>query len=82
MSHEERKPTKFPQEAEVPKHQKKAKKRKPYGIEYFSGYLGGWHNRTWYTTEKARDQALKDLLLKAESSFMLSADKPPRKVNR
>jgi hypothetical protein len=76
---EERKPTKFPQEAEVPKHQKKAQKRKPFGIEYFSNWFGGWTYRTWYPTTKARDQAFGDLDKKTDRGFRTTK---VRKIDR
>ena len=83
MSHEERKPTQFPEEADgVPKHQKKAHKRKPYGIEYFSRWFGGWGSRTWYPTAKARDQAFDDFTKKTETQSGFWAGKPARKIER
>lgn len=53
--------TKHSEIPEIPRHQKKAPKKKRYGIEYFSRWFGTWHNHTWYATAKARDQAFEDI---------------------
>jgi len=63
---------------DVPKHRKKAPKKKPFGIEYFRGYsLGGWTSHSWYATAKARDQAYDNLIIKTAN---IMAD--VRKVDR
>jgi hypothetical protein len=53
--------------------------KKPFGIESWREYSKTWGNRSWYATEKARDQAISDLRKKT------TIIKPPpvfRKVDR
>ena len=62
-------------EDDIPRHQKKASKKKPFGIQYLSGYC------RWYETRKARDQALHNLQTKpGQPSLILFAD--ARKIDR
>jgi len=44
---------------EIPRHQKKAPKKKSFGIEMY--YPTGWFIHRWYSTKKARDQAFDGL---------------------
>ena len=68
---------------EIPKHHKKAPKKKPYGIEYFrSGWIGGWTSHDWYATSKARDNAYDDLLRKTDSMPSTTLCSKIRKVER
>ncbi|MCK9558108.1 MAG: hypothetical protein M0R50_08735 [Candidatus Cloacimonetes bacterium] len=70
---------------EVPKHKKKAPKKKKYGIEYLrNGFCGNYSTCTWFATEKARDEAMKNFAAKTEkinSRFIIytSAKKIERK---
>jgi len=69
------------EDSEIPKHLKKATKKKPYGIEYFRGYsLGGWTSHSWYPTAKARDQAYDNLI--AKTNALLNTRSEVRKVER
>ena len=61
-------PRELDEAPEAPRHKKKAPKKKLFGIEYFSDWLGDWHNRTWYATSKARDQAYDDLIAKTNDT--------------
>ena len=82
MSHEKRRPDKEGLDTiEVPRHQKRAPKKKRYGIEYFSRWFNIWHNRTWYVTAKARDQAFESLADKT-SSLPNTMTSEARKVDR
>lgn len=65
---------------DVPKHQKRAPKKKPYGIEYFSDCLHRCGYRDWYATAKARDQAFDNLASKTEMMSFRTAD--ARKIDR
>ena len=53
-------------EDEIPKHQKQSQ-RKRFGLEWYNELLGKWYKFGWYTTEKARDQALESVLRKEAS---------------
>jgi hypothetical protein len=67
---------------DAPHHQKKAPKKKPFGIEYFRMLFGCWYGRCdWYATEKSRDQAFNNLVEKAERS-PFSIGSKIRKVHR
>jgi len=68
--------------SEIPRHQKKAPKKKPYGIEYFSNWFGCWECHNWYATKKARDDAFKNLITKTDGLTGMRATKMPRKVDR
>jgi hypothetical protein len=47
---------------EPPKHVKKAKKRaKRFGFEEWNARFNKWMHPRWFTTERARDQALHDM---------------------
>jgi hypothetical protein len=61
------------EEDDVPRHRKKSVKKKPFGIQHSDT------NFHWYLTEKARDQAFDNLLVKIESFHMIG---PPKKVDR
>jgi hypothetical protein len=69
-------------QADVPRHQKRAVKHKPYGIEQQSAWTGEWCLRQWYATRKARDQAFDDLTTKTTILRGTSLDTPVRKIDR
>jgi len=73
---------------EQPRHFKRATKprHKKYGIEQYSRWFHRWCGRTWYITEKARDQAFDNLMAKTDAVKKLKSINfefaPIRKVNR
>ena len=67
---------------EVPKHLKKAQRRKKYGISHWSRWFKKWCLPTWYTTEKARDQAFDNLTTKNTILRQSNYVNPMRKVDR
>jgi len=46
---------------------KKKVAKKPFGIESWNDSLQRWGNRSWYATNRARDQALVDLQKRCEA---------------
>jgi len=68
---------------DTPRHVKKATppRRKRWGIERWSTWFQEWWCAGWYTSERARDQALEDLQRHVRTVLR---DKAPRyrKVNR
>jgi hypothetical protein len=53
---------KEPLDVDVPKHHRKRKiKRKPFGIEHYSGWFQEWGPWKWYVSKSQRDIALEAL---------------------
>lgn len=69
---------------ELSLHRKKAlpPRRKKFGVEQWSRWLGKWCFPTWYVTEKARDQAYENLMTKTSPLRSLGHDLLARKVHR
>jgi len=67
---------------EIPKHHKRAakKKKKTFGIEYWSRWFKRWVSWKWYPTEQQRDQALADLI--THTHTLLRGKRQFRKVDR
>lgn len=90
MSHEERRPADMEisevlAEYDMDVCQRKATTgkapKKRYGIEHFSRWFNSWHNRTWYATERARDQAFENLETKTDM-LPNTMSGEVRKINR
>ena len=70
---------------DIPRHRKRACKprQKKFGIEQWSKWFKQWCHRTWYVTEKARDQALEDLKKHTCNIFKMTGEEPKfRRINR
>ena len=67
---------------EVPKHQKRARQHKRFGIEQWSRWHKKWCHRQWYVTAKARDQTFRNLTTKTSILRGTQWDTPVRKVDR
>jgi len=68
-----------------PKHLKQAvpAHHKKFGIEYYFRWSGEWGCPQWYATEKARDQALEDVVRHTSNSLKEHGHEPKyRKINR
>lgn len=69
-------------EDDVPRHRKKTPRHKRFGIEQWSRWFKKWCHRSWYATEKGRDQAFDNLTTKTSILRGTQWDTPVRKVDR
>jgi len=65
-----------------PRHVKRAKRHKKYGIEEWSDHFSKWAHARWFATEKARDQSLEDLKHKTTILKLYGTGTQLRKVER
>lgn len=69
-------------EDDVPRYRKKTPRHKRFGIEQWSRSFKKWCHRSWYATEKGRDQAFDNLTTKTSILRETQWDAPVRKVDR
>lgn len=69
-------------EVDVPRYRKKTPRHKRFGIEQWSRWFKKWCHRSWYATEKGRDQAFDNLTTKTSILRGTQWDTPVRKVDR
>ena len=69
-------------EDDVPRYRKKTPRHKRFGIAQWSRWFKKWCHRSWYATEKGRDQAFDNLTTKTSILRGTQWDTPVRKVDR
>lgn len=67
---------------DVPRYRKKTPRHNRFGIEQWSRWFKKWCHRSWYATEKGRDQAFDNLTTKTSILRGTQWDTPVRKVDR